>query len=101
MPTFGEWRYEPSGDSDGERAGIDHFVIEVTGPNPNDWREIACPPSRDHALLIAAAPDMLEILKTIVTAWESIPENDLVNEEMNEDGMWHAARAAIAKATGK
>lgn len=44
--------------------------------------------------------DLLTACEAIVAAWESIPERDQVNEEMNLDGMWANARAAIEKAKG-
>lgn len=50
------------------------------------------------AHLVAAAPELLEALGQIVSAWESIDPNELVPEEINVDDLWDAARAAIAKA---
>lgn len=40
------WRYEPSGDSDGELVGTDHFVLDADG------NEIACPPCEETAVLM-------------------------------------------------
>jgi hypothetical protein len=45
--------------------------------------------------LIAAAPDLLEVLQQIVGFWDEIVPTDCVNE------MHIKARAAIAKATGE
>lgn len=50
---------------------------------------------------ITDEPDLVSVLKMIVKAWESIPQSQQVPEEINVDGMWDAARAAIAKAEGK
>ncbi len=46
--------YRPEWDSDGEVAGVDHFVIDA------NEEEIACAPSEEIGLLWAAAPDLLE-----------------------------------------
>jgi hypothetical protein len=62
MPKFPEpgcWRYQPSGDCDGEHYGIDHFVMEGD-------EEIARPPDEARARLMAAAPGMLALLKRAV-----------------------------------
>ncbi len=53
------WRYEPQWDSDGETAGVDHFVLDASGD------EIACPPHEGTARLMAAAPALLEALKRL------------------------------------
>jgi len=48
-----------------------------------------------NARLIAAAPDLLEACKAVVKFWDSITEEDCVNN------IHVQARAAIAKATGQ
>jgi len=53
--TLPQWRYEPAGDSDGEKAGIDHFVVDEHG------QEIACPRNAAIAKLIALAPHLLQL----------------------------------------
>ena len=53
-----------------------------------------------NALLIAAAPDLLELLKQIQAAWLSIPENVQVPDELNSDYFWLMVKDAIAKAEG-
>lgn len=53
-----------------------------------------------NAKLIAAAPMLLNALRSIVRAWESVPEDTLVPEEINVDSLWKKARKAIAKAEG-
>lgn len=45
------------------------------------------------ALLVAAAPDLLEALREVVAFWDSITDEDCVNDKHVK------ARAAIAKAT--
>lgn len=72
----GEWTYEPAGDVDGHLVGTDHFVIEWTGPGPDEfWREIACPPTEEHARLIAGAQDLRAALKAIASRFDR-PRND-------------------------
>jgi hypothetical protein len=51
-----------------------------------------------NARLIAAAPDLLEVLKEIVGFWDSIVPIDCVNDCVND--LHVKARAAIAKAEG-
>jgi hypothetical protein len=70
-------------------------VFDPRLPGPHQWDEQnACRMLVSHGALLAA-------LKRIVAAWESIPERDIVNEEMNLDGMWANARTAIEEAEAK
>ncbi len=62
------WTYEPCGDVDGDPvydgiAGIDHLVMDGD-------TQIACAPDARRAILITAAPRMLEALKKSVTMAE-------------------------------
>jgi hypothetical protein len=41
---------------------------------------------------------MLRILKQMVAAWESIPEDTPVPDEINVNEMWDEAKAIIAEA---
>jgi hypothetical protein len=45
-----------------------------------------------------AAPDLLAALKQIVADWDSVDPFVEVPDEINIDGHWNAARAALAKA---
>jgi hypothetical protein len=47
-----------------------------------------------HAALLAAC-------EALVTAWEAIPENIQVPDEINIDQLWDDVRAAIAAAKEK
>lgn len=61
--------------------------------------EIACAWTKSDALLIAAAPDLLEALKDLATWWENwMP--DEAHEQGGRDSL-ESARAAIAKSEGK
>lgn len=88
--TPGPWQYEPSGDCDGEKWGIDHFVMGDGGKV-----ELGCPPTEADALLMAAAPDMLAALKILVADMEAEYRDRC--GDMDHDGI-EKARAAIAKA---
>lgn len=50
--------------------------------------------------LVAAAPDLLAVLCTLIEQWSSIPETVQVPDEINVNETWAAAIAAIAKARG-
>lgn len=54
-----------------------------------------------NARLMAAAPELLAALATLVSAWESVSPRVQVPDEINVDSHWNAARNAIAKAKGK
>lgn len=58
--SYPKWKYEPSGDSDGEHAFTDHFVMDENGD------EIGCPPGEHYARLMAAAPSLLEALENLL-----------------------------------
>lgn len=75
-------RYEPSGDCDGERTGIDHFVFDEEG------NEVACPPNEYLARMFAAAPDMLTACQLARIVIKSPNLRDLLDK-------------AISKATGE
>jgi len=64
-PRF-PFRYEPSGDSDGEHVGIDHFVLDADGD------EMACPPTEEIGLLFAAAPQLQAATESLVVAIEDM-----------------------------
>lgn len=59
--------------------------------------------ARANAALIAAAPDLLAALKTVVAKWDSIPEDVQVPDEINDDDdwQWDQARAALEKVKGE
>lgn len=48
-----------------------------------------------------AAPSLLKALERIVTAWESVPEDAQVPEEINVNELWDQARDAINQAYGR
>ena len=53
-----------------------------------------------NARLIAAAPDLLEVAKSIDTMWSSLDGGGPDNARSGEvRPIWHALRAAIARAT--
>lgn len=86
--TPGPWFYS--------QESIDHdwYIVTINGglivANVNShWRQVA------NARLVAAAPDLLEALKAVVSAWEVTGPIEAA-ERM--DAAIHAARAAIAKA---
>lgn len=58
---------------------------------------VRCVSEAQYAALLCH-DELLATLKAIVAAWESIPERDMVNEEMNLDHLWDNARAAIERA---
>lgn len=88
IPAPGSWQYEPSGDSDGFYAGIDHFVMEGA-------EEITCAPNQAYALLIAAAPDLLAACEDTLRA---IGHWDTGNVTLAT--VIDALRAAVSKARG-
>lgn len=96
--TPGPWQYRRSSTS-----STDHYEIMPAGQlgGWKDGRYLSVSGAIDEhdARLIAAAPDMLEALKSIAEFW---------NRDHNEKAMvgacWHAvetAEAAIAKAEGE
>jgi hypothetical protein len=83
----------------------DTYSIYVAGRQWNSWTVAALGYSKEdeaNARLIAAAPDLLEALQTMLIAFA--PPN---YEEMDESELetcfpeWTKARAAAAKATGE
>jgi hypothetical protein len=81
--------YEASGDSDGEYAGVDHFVLDADG------EQMACAPSEEVGLLFAAAPEMLAACKAALVAINNHPFGS-----DNFGGIERDLKAAIAKAKG-
>jgi len=64
----------------------------------DDWmhyREAEMEKAEANARLIAAAPDLLKSCKDLLFFCENMDPKDTMRE------IWEAARAAIAKATGK
>jgi hypothetical protein len=104
--TPGPWIAEffPNDDEDGPAAEGDVYytgeffrVLDVDD-DPVEYISLS---RASNARLIAAAPEMLEALKTILADWEAIPEDEQVPDEINVNEHWDAVRAAIAKAEGK
>lgn len=50
--------------------------------------------------LIAAAPELLHALKSVLAAWKSVPGNAQVPDEINDDDLWEMIESAIDKAEG-
>jgi hypothetical protein len=100
--TAGEWSLDvvPSGGAFGAAAGRAYGVSAKSASGYRTpvvvWRGIARPASAEgqaNARLIAAAPELLEALKSLLDAVE-----DANNEE---DDVIVAANAAISRATGE
>lgn len=53
------FRYEPSVDCDGERHGVDHFVLDADG------EELAWVPDEETGRLLAASSEMFNVLQSI------------------------------------
>lgn len=89
-----DWRYVPEASSDGFVVGIDHFV--VAGET-----EIACPPTRQQALLVAAAPELLAALRQMLNEY---PDCGCCPERPDGPAVTCGAclaSAALAKAEGR
>lgn len=97
------WTYEPDGDFHNHPDGA--AWVDITGPGEHaSGRFIEVPKgpnTKAIAALISAAPDLLAALTKVLTEWDSIPANQPVPEEVNNDDTWSAVRAAIAKAEGR
>lgn len=52
-------------------------------------------------LRTTAAPTALDVLRRIVAAWESVPEDAQVPEAINVDELWDTARFVIDGAQGR
>src|SRR5579859_1967800 len=87
-----EWEYHPDfPDKVMALSAGDEDILICTGTNTAAFGLI----KPEHALLIAAAPDMLAALKAIVEAWDSPPEKWSLKWTHLE-----AAKDAIAKVRG-
>jgi len=53
------------------------------------------------ARLVAAAPELLEACKALLSDWRAVNPNESVPDEINVDEHWEAISTAIAKAEGK
>lgn len=95
--TPGPWRVDEGGTEMGGKFSINtasQYVAETIGGFEDGVQEA-------NALLIAAAPDLLESLRAFVSPWDG----DSVEEIESQSGLATSvrieqARAAIAKATG-
>lgn len=85
--TPGPWH--TAGDQGVQIRSEKHQIAKVWTMRGNEWKA--------NARLIAAAPDLLEVLKEIVGFWDSIVPIECVNDCVND--LHVKARAAIAKAT--
>lgn len=100
-PTPGPWH------SDGERVltmtGKERLVANIyapgvlyaddgSGADPNAYFEVVA----ENARLIAAAPEMLELLRVLLTATEHSPGEDIERDEIVSEG-----RALLARIDGK
>jgi len=83
--TPGPWRHEMYPDTNYARI----FMF----PDSNDSLAGYC--GEANARLVATAPELLEACKAVVKFWDSITEEDCVNN------IHVQARIAIAKATGE
>lgn len=54
------WRYAPVSDSDGERIGTDHFILDANGD------EVGIARNEAEGLATAAAPDLLAAARTLL-----------------------------------
>jgi hypothetical protein len=61
------WRYEPSGDCDGERFGTDHFVLDGNGD------ELAVAPDAETGRAMAATLELLASLEGLINACKDLP----------------------------
>ena|SRR5690606_5966778 len=106
--TEGPWTLRPLNEEIGE--------YEIVGPHHSDetgkseYIAVVCgglPESAANARLVAAATDMLAVLRMVdalgLREFPGGPEDPFTLAEIAPDwlDMWRAARAAIARATGQ
>lgn len=91
------WRYAPVSDSDGERIGTDHFILDANGD------EVGVARTAEEGLLTAAGPDLLAEL--VNTRLELLALRDYLAVRGDPPipswlpGRIESISAAIAKAT--
>lgn len=93
--TPGPWRTNKDGDRVLGKEGPVCDVIECKAPVLNEPQSFHAERQKANARLIAAAPDLLAALRTLM-AW--VDENV---DYVEADPLLRVARAAIAKALGK
>jgi hypothetical protein len=93
--TEGPWSITGVSENDYEYAeiGTENQTIAVTLSPNNDMKD---PELAANALLIAAAPELLEALKDVELHWQEVQEACGEDCEVRQQ-----VRAAIAKAEGK
>ncbi|WP_436875846.1 hypothetical protein [Siccibacter turicensis] len=82
----------------GTKPGERFAVANVLTPVYDDAGERELKETRANAQLIAAAPELLESLQNVLSAWV---DEDMADITDAEDNSLIKARAAIAKALGK
>ena len=90
------FRYAPEGDCDGERYGIDHFVLDANGD------ELCVAPNQTTAEFVVRAcnahDELVSALETLVADVEA--EYRDRNGDADHDGI-EKAKTALAKAKGE
>jgi hypothetical protein len=76
-----------------ERGGIANGLLVLASRNEHP---LMADQMHANARLIAAAPELLEALKSLV---HSLDESDLIHDDQRQ--AFNASKAAIAKATGQ
>jgi hypothetical protein len=104
--TFGPWQTMPE-ETDkqyvrirGTQLGERYKIANVLTPDYEGANELEADETRANARLIAAAPELLEALRDMLSGWKYIREvhGDLYG--VGWDRAQEKAESAIAKATG-
>ena len=96
--TPGPWYHEADSHTGAVKTGGKQLIASDFGDDPEcneDDRQIA------NARLIAAAPDLLAVCKAVAESSNGAGKIDTISFLMNLRDLATAARAAIAKATGR
>lgn len=110
--TLGPWQVVPATEHHGpfvttedDRSVCDLYAMSGPGSIGGGGKPKPCSfhNAEANAALIAAAPDMLEALKALDTAWaDSFPGGpETVEYAQRAREIWAQIRAAIAKAEGR
>ena len=91
--------------SPGSHGSVTHLVWDTA--SPDDWTNVIAHIVEDripgiaeaNARLIALAPTLLRIVKTLLASWECDPDEDAQYEDLMDKAI-DEAREAIAKAEG-
>jgi len=98
----GPWEYESDNDFHNDPNGVAY--VDLSGgdspESPSRYARVDAGKTAKHdALLIAHAPKLLKVLKSVLRAWDSIGEHEQVPESINEDALWGSVRNVIRSST--